>query len=221
QAFEPRQVLFTAATLLEIYQSRRTSALRLGQSQIEVETRGYDEPYLFVFDAREARDLIDVWNLRATRRNVVPIPLNFIGHLAPLGRDFVSRNPRPLPGNPNGVMSHTTALFGRSIPTDAIERLFDDHIKVDINGANYRQDWYPSLWRRSPSWTRQERRATLTAKKAKFDTVTDSESGDLKFEELHPDFAEEYGPGFRWANVVRIRDWSQTDLVATVFPCDY
>jgi len=43
----------------------------------------------------------------------------------------------------------------------------------------------------------------------------------LRFDPLYPEFANEFGNRFRWANVVRLRDWSYRDQIATVFPCNY
>jgi hypothetical protein len=37
---------------------------------------------------------------------------------------------------------------------------------------------------------------------------------------LYPDFAEQYGGFARWANVLKLRDWTFKDRIATTFPCD-
>lgn len=221
EAFEPKAVALNAPTLATLYDSGFTSAIRLGHSGIEIDTHGWHDPALFVFDGREGRDLIDFWNLRAVRRNVLPIPMQWLSELSSFCKGFISRNFRPLPGNPHGVMTRVEVMFSRSIPSDAIEALYAEHLRVDINGANVRQDWYPSLWQPSPSFTMREMRPTLIAARKTFNTPSTAGETAVHFDCLHPEFAEEYGVHHRWANVVRLQDWTGTDAAATVFPCDY
>lgn len=220
-AFGPRKVLLTGASLVDLYRSSFTSALRLGHSKIEVDYHDRSDPTLFVLDAHESRDIIDFWNLRAVRRHVVPVPVQWLGDLSEFCREFVVKNYRHLPGNPHGVMIRATVMFARSIPTDDIERLHTDHFRVDVAGANVRQDWYPSIWRPSPEFTVREMHPTLAAATKTFDVPFIAEKPEVRFDCLHPEFADEYGNQNRWANVVRLRDWTHKDQIATAFPCDY
>lgn len=220
EIFEPRRVPLEANELAALFRSTFLSPLRIGQSEIEVDANRRD-PYLFVINAEDSRDLIDYWNLRAARGNVIPIPVQFINELSAFCREFITNNYRPLQGNPHGVMLHATALFGRSIPTGDIERLFRDFLQVQVNGANFRQDWYPPIWKAVASFGPHERRASLNAGSETSDTAADGDRFDLKFGNLSPAFAEQYGSESRWANVVRIRDWTFGDVAATVFPCDH
>jgi hypothetical protein len=59
---------------------------------------------LFVFDAQSPHDLMDYWNLRAVRANVLPVPLQWLPELSPFCRRYITENFRPLPNNPHGVM---------------------------------------------------------------------------------------------------------------------
>jgi len=67
----------------------------------------------------------------------------------------------------------------------------------------------------------REMRPTLSAGEKTFDTPFDAENTQVRFDCLSPDFADEYGNNNRWANVVRLRDWSYKDQIATVFPSDH
>jgi hypothetical protein len=68
-AFEPKKVSLNGATLVKLYRSGFTSALRVGHSKIEVDYHDDRDPALFVLDAYKSRDLIDFWNLLAIRRH--------------------------------------------------------------------------------------------------------------------------------------------------------
>jgi hypothetical protein len=220
-AFEPKQVSLDGQSLAVLYRSGFTSALRLGHSKVEVDYHDHGDPTLFVLDAHEARDLIDFWNLRAVNRGIVPVPRQWLVDLSEFCREFISRNHRPLPGNRHGVMIRTTVMFSRSIPTEDIDRLLSDHFRVDLPDALVRQDWYPRMWERSPEFTVRRMRPTLSAGEKTFDAPLVAEEPEVQFDCLHPDFADEYGNANRWANVVRLRDWTYKSQISTAFPCDY
>lgn len=220
-AFAPKGIELTAETLASLLESGFTSALRIGHSKIEIEYHDHSDPALFVLDANEPRDLIDFWNLRAIRRDVLPIPLQWLDRLSDFCKIFITKNYRPLPGNLHGVMIHPTVMFARSIPTTKIEELYSAHLQVDVKGANCRQDWYPSIWRPSPGFSVRNTRPSLSGGEKTFDTQFDTEKPSIRFDCLYPEFAEKYGSNNRWANVVRLKDWTHRDQVATVFPCDY
>lgn len=220
-AFAPKKVVLNGPSLVKLYRSGFTSALRIGSSNIDVDYHDHSDPTLFVLDAYEPRDIIDFWNLRAVRRHIVPVPVQWLGDLSEFCKEFIVKNHRPLPGNPHGVMIRATVMFARSIPTADIERLHADYFHVDVAGANVLQDWYPSIWRPSPEFTVREMRPTLSAATKTFDVPVIAEKPEIRFDCLHPEFAEEYGNQHRWANVVRLRDWTHKDQIATAFPCDY
>jgi len=220
-AFEPKKVTLNGSSLAVLYRSGFTSALRIGHSKIEVDYHDHSNPTLFVLDANKSRDLIDFWNLRAVRRHVIPIPVQWIEELSEFCKEFITQNHRPLPGNPNGVMIHVTVMFGRSIPTADIERLHAEYFRVDIVGANVIQIWYPTIWRPTPEFTVREMRPTLSAITKTFDLSVSTEKPEIRFDCLNPDFAEEYGNEYRWANVVTLRDWTLKNQIATTFLCDY
>ena len=220
-AFEPRSVALNGELLAELYQDGSMAALRLGASGIDVGVNGWHDPSIFVFDALDPRDLIDLWNLRTVRRNLVAVPKQWLPQLSSFCRKLIADNYRPLPNNPHGVMMRMTVMFGRAIPGDSIETIYDEHLRVDIAGANVLQDWYPRLWERpSLGPVYRERRPVLTAARRTFDPQTISGKSDLRFDCLHPEWSDEYGSDYRWANVVNIDDWSFRDLSATVFPND-
>ncbi|MDQ6958661.1 MAG: hypothetical protein Q9M24_06060, partial [Mariprofundaceae bacterium] len=221
-AFDPKEVLLNGGALADIYRSGCTSALRMGHSKIEVSYHEHIwDPILFVLDACMPRDLIDFWNLRAIRRQIIPVPIQWLDDLSTFCKEYIVKNYRPLPGNNNGVMTRATVMFARSIPTDDIDHLYAAYFQVDEQGANVRQDWYPSIWSPSPRYTVREMRPTLTAIEKKLDLPYDYEKPVLRFNYLHPEFVEKYGNNDRWVNVIEFQDWTSKNQIATAFPCDY
>jgi len=180
-AFEPRRVPLNHTSLSDLYHAGFTSALHLGHSGIEIDYHDRSDPALFVLDAREPRDLIDFWNLRIVKQNIVAIPVQWLPILSGFCRSFIVSNYRPLPGNSHGVMIRPSVMFARSIPTDEIERLHTNHLRVDVNGANVLQMWYPPIWRPSPGFTVRTSRPTLTAEAKTIDIPAPTTEGIVMF----------------------------------------
>lgn len=219
--FEPKEIVLNDSSLAKIYKSRYTSALKLSQEGLEVDYNDHSDPAIFVLKADESRDLIDFWNLRIMRRNILAIPAQWIQALSPFVKDFILRNYRPLPGNPHGVMIHPTVMFSRSISEKESEDLHKKYIRVDKKGANCIQHWYPHLWRPTPDFAVRTTRSTVSANEKRIDLSVDPEKPVVTFNSLWPEFAKKYGNRHRFANVVKIGGWGDDDQVATTFPCNY
>ncbi len=220
-AFDPEQITLNAATLNQLYGTDFSSALRMGQDGLEVDYNDHGEPTLFILNAHEPKDLLDFWNFRAVHRSGIAIPVQWLQELSDFCKTFIVNNYRPLPGNPNGVMIHPVCMFARSIPEKNIEELFTKYLKVDKPGANAIQTWYPPIWRQAPEVMVRRTRPTITAAEKKYDIPIDIENPRIRFESLHPEFADRFGGENRWANVISLADWSYKDRIATVFPSDF
>lgn len=107
-AFDPKQVELSPEALAELYKDEFNSALQIGHSNIEVNYHDNADPTLFVMDVHDSRDLIDYWNLRAIRRYVRPIPIQWIDALSPYCREYIEHCHRPVRGNQFGLMTHAT-----------------------------------------------------------------------------------------------------------------
>jgi hypothetical protein len=219
--FDPQHVALDATTFQGLHKSGHTSALQIGHAKIYVHYIDHSNPALFVLNAHEPRDLIDYWNLRAVRREVMAIPMQWLDELSGFCRDLIKRAHRPLPGNPHGVMIRATVMFSRSIPENQVEDLHKRYFCVDQPGANVLQSSYPPIWRPSPRFVVRTTRPVLTAEEKHTDVQITDDKADIRLEPLNVDFAAKYGNDNRWANVVRLSAWSSTDRVATTFPCNY
>lgn len=220
-AFDPEQVILDAKTFEKLHKSGYTSALQIGHAKIDVRYNDHSDPALFVLNAHEPKDLIDFWNLRAVRREVMAIPMQWLDDISDFCKDLIKRAHRPLLGNPHGVMIRATVMFSRSIPENQVEDLHKKYFLVDQQGANVLQTWYPPIWRPSSRFVVRTTRPMLTAEEKRTDVQITDDKADIRFEPLNVDFATKYGNDYRWANVVRLSTWSSTNRVATVFPCNY
>lgn len=219
-AFSPTTIALDGSKLAELYKKRYTSALTIGHERIDVDyRRGMGETTLFIMNALETRDLIDYWNLRSVDDRIVPVPVQWIDQLSDFCKTIVTRANRPIVGNPQGLRHMARVLFSRSIPTAAIDPITKRHLPAGVEYS--RQDWYPQIWRKTPDHTSGIERPILTASEKTFDVAfTDEETG-IRFDSLHPDFAEKYGNSNRWANVVKLNDWGFNNQISTIAPTEY
>jgi hypothetical protein len=221
EVFTPEILTLAPDTVADIVSGNWCNPLHVTHDGLEVHYGRTIDPAIFVFDGTRPGDLIDYWTLRAGIARVVPIPIQFASELSSFARDFVRRNFRPLPNNTHGVMIRPRVMFGRSIRNEDIPELFEKHFRVDVDGANCLQDWYPPIWRPSPQIMVAPTRPTVTAATSEQYLGLNGEEPALEFNALTPDFADLYGGRLRWANVVRIEDWTRTDHFATTYLDDY
>ena len=220
-AFGPSEVALTGVALAKLYSAGLTSALDLGHSKVKVDYNERSDATLFVLNALDPRDLIDFWNLRTLQREVLAVPIQWLDELSAFCRRAIKKAYRPMPGNSHGVMLRARVMFARSIPNADIENLYQKYVAVDVPGANVRQDWYPAIWRPTPSGLGRSSRPTLTAAEKTFDVQHSEDKPDVRFDSIHPEFASQYGNKNRWANVIRLQDWGFDNQIATTLPTEY
>lgn len=219
--FEPREILLNGKSLTKIYKNRYTSILNIGQTDLDVRYNQYSKQDLFVLDAKKARDLIDFWNLRIVRRNILAIPIQWIEDLSPFCKEFIIKNYQRMCENPRNVIIPPTVIFSRSISDNESDKIHEKYFKVDKKGTSSIQKWYPSLWRPSPEFVVRTTRPTVNAQEKRIDMSVDLEKPAITFDNLWPKFASKYGNKNRFANAIEIRCWDDKDQFATTFPCDY
>jgi len=220
--FDPQNISLDAKSLAELYSSEYVSALRVGHAKLKVKYHDtYSDPRLFIFDPKETRDLVDFWNLRIIYSNIVAIPIQWIKELSPFCKKFILDHHHPLPYNQNGIMTRVTSMFSRSIPEDDIEDIHKKYLQVDKEGANVQQVWYPEIRRESSDFMVKMLRATLECESISEEASISGDRQEIHFDSLSPKFANEYGNDIRWANVVKMQDWSHKNQVATIFPTNY
>ncbi|USQ12965.1 hypothetical protein J2N86_09650 [Legionella lytica] len=219
--FLPSQIILDGSTLNEVYRSNYISPLILGKSEIEVDYHynQLDSAYLFILDINKPRDLIDFWNLRAIHKNVLAIPLQYMDDLSSFCREFVHESYHPLSGKYSGNTIGTICMFSRSISESDMEKIHKEYLFVNESGANSIQAWYPPIWRDQPTYTSRKTRPTLNSKT--IDIMIETPTPNISFNPLLPDFTTQPIGKYDVANVIELRDYTNKNQIATVFPCNY
>jgi hypothetical protein len=196
-----------------------TDPLRVTSYGLDVDIRDRQEPLAFVFNPDEACDLIDFWNLRAVRQNILPINVHWFPEMADRLREFVKLNYRPLPGNNHGVMIYPTIEFASSIVKEHAEELLKKHLSDLEPGSLTVKFWYTSLW----DVSREDRivrpaRARLTAETKEVELLIQGEGRSAWIETLSPEFADRFGQEVRWVNVLTVGTLRSEGDLALCFP---
>ena len=219
--FNPEHKTLDAAVLSELYQSGYGSAVGIGRAKLRIDYHDRGGLKLFILDAKKSRDLVDFWNLRAVQEHVLPVPIQWIEELSPFCKKLILNNYHSRHGNLDKVRHGLTPMFSRSIPETDQEKIYRNYLFLDKRGADVFPTWYPSIWDKPSDKVFRTTRPTLTADKKSTDMQISGDNPEVRFDPLFPEFASEYGNRFRVANVVGLKDWSQTGQVTTVFPCNY
>ncbi len=231
--FNSMSVGLDAAALAKLYQSGYSSALGITCKDLQV---GYNAPLLstlFILDARESKDIVDFWNLRAIHQHVHAVPIQWIDDLSPFCKKFIRDNYRRQPDDASATMVGPVLMFSRSLSDGDIEEIVGNFSFVEEGDVYTIQRWSPTIWYKLSEQVASPTRPTLTANRKVMNIPIDSDNPEVRFDPLFPDFVSEYNL-YRVANVVRLQDWSDeeyvvrvrdriddNDQIATIFPCNY
>ena len=221
EVFNPEHTILDSSTLPNLYKFRHDTPMSMSRAKVRTNYHDLGELRLFILNAKEARDLVDFWNLRAIYENIFPIPIQWLEELSAFCKKFILDASRSLQNNPNRQLLSPTSMFSRSIPSEDIDEIFGNYLHVDEKDDNTLQTFYPAIWRKPSKWVVEPTRPTLEVDKNKIDIQFDGDNPEIQFDPLFPEFITEYGNRFRIVNVVRVHNWSSTDQIATVFPCDH
>lgn len=220
--FEPKSIELNAQSLLELYSSQHFAPLESTHAKINVRfSERTPNPRFFILDMNETKDLIDFWNLRIIYQEVIAIPKQWIKELSFFCKEFILKHHRPSPWQPDYMLNSTT-MFSRSISEDEAKNIYSEYIRVDKHGANSMQLWYPDIKPERSNYIDKPTRPILSYQQNSQETnLSNGEDSRISFKTFAPDFAEDYGHDVRWANVIKIKDWSFENQIATVFPTNY
>ncbi|MCL1124301.1 hypothetical protein [Shewanella surugensis] len=219
--FDAHTIKLEDENLDKIYREGITSPIRMANKYIKRYSNNHMSPTLFVFDLTKPYDLIDYWNLRAVYANrVIPIPKQWISQLSAYCKEFILKNYRPLPGNRYGVMIRPQAMFSRGIEDEEANTIFENHIKVDREGANCIQHWYPRFDVKAYKGISRDQRPLLTVEERDAEYSFDDNDSTVKLDTLKPSFVNNHRGNCKWANVIKLRSWIDRSI-NTVFPIDF
>jgi hypothetical protein len=221
-AFEPKSFTATPDAALEVFKKHVGTPFTVGRYGIEREAGSSSSPTIIFFDSSKTIDLIDFWNLTLRRRDVLPVDISWAPVFAPFLREVITRNHRPLPGNPHGVMIHTSIEFGRSVSEKDAKAAAELLLPVPSGSLGYPIEHGPFWAKHVPSWLVKPQRFRLTAAEEDWETTLDERESSLaNVRALAPEFAQRFGPGenhARWANVLQIHGYGAAREYATTYP---
>jgi len=175
---------------------------------------------IFVFDPLDAGDVIDFWNLRQFRSDVMPVNIHWLAQSRALIAERIIRSYRPLPSNHHGVMISTTLQIARSLDPDAVTAALGFTKDELPEGSLSYQHWYPEIWR--PSGDDRHGFATvappLVAKSQEVQILPDADGRSVRLPQLSPDFVEFTRGRPGWVNVIRPSFYGDKDRYAETMP---
>lgn len=225
EAFDPVQLQPSAEAWMKVARDRYATPLRFTMHAIKRDPDGHNDPIFFIADPNSPLDLIDLWNLRQFAWPVLPISSVWAAEARESIREFVTANYRPLPGNPHGVMVHTTLQFGRSFSEERAHEIALSLLDGLPSGSWSYHRWYQGIWHldRTQDQIMQPRRASLSAAESDIESPAADGQGErsIRFRCLAPGFASLYGGDkARWMNVLRLHTYSTDESLAVVLPSD-
>jgi hypothetical protein len=232
-AFDPVKLVPNAENWIKVIREGYRPPLSFTMEGLKREPSGWDEPTLFIADPTSSLDLIDLWNLRQFRSQVLPVNLAWVQESQEYLTELVRASYGPLPGNPNGVMIRTSIEFGRSVvPRDrqqAVERasaiLENTGIRQLPESPWSMKLWYDRIWVNNRDDSHGPQRAEISAASSDLDlTVSEDSSGPTcQFTSLAPDFSSMYGShsAARWVNVLKPRSYGGHDALALTLPSSF
>lgn len=237
--FNPAHVTLDGAELSKLYESEFLSALRIGCEKLRMQYKPppYDKPplpTLFILDAEKSGDVVDFWNLRAIHQHVRAVPIQWIHNLAPFCEEFIRNNLRRDPDHDLGTVVSPVLMFAGSLSEGDIGEIAGNFPFANGKDSFAIRRWAPIISHKLSVFDiTSPTRPTLQVEWKSMNTPIDSESPEIRFDPLFPEFADEHYNRFRVANVVKLQDWSNenyavkvrdrndNDQIATVFPRNY
>ncbi|MBN1916058.1 hypothetical protein JW796_03665 [Candidatus Dojkabacteria bacterium] len=211
---------------LSDYVKYRSDALftrRLTNLYFETDNPGrrFRENIIFLMDIGKFIDIVDYWNLRALGLNVLPVPiqLNKDKSTITLAEEFIKDNYNKYKNHYGEMYTHVTIQISRSLQPEQSKNFASQltYVKGTGNGITV-SNAFPRIW---DAWARDKDGAescTLEAEEEEYDISESSESLNLKG--TFPIFLDKkkYGQGFRVANDLNFRIYSNKELYAEVIP---
>ncbi len=216
--FSPKSFKATCDSFKKVFRNAGTP-LGVASHGLEVDYDDNWDPIIFVFDPRRGTDLLDYWNLRIFRQNIVPINIHWFKDSAEFIRERITKNFKPLPRNPHGVMITTTVEFASSVSEDNAKDIIQTYLRGVPTRSFSMKPWYTSLWDISKEdWHVKPVKVRLTEATKDVDLVVDEKTLSCWVELLSPDFAGRFGQQARWANVLRLSAYIPDSELALCFP---
>jgi len=182
--------------------------------------------YAFFMDISKVEDIVDYWNLRATGRDVMPIPKQLIlnEQIRSLAIDFFKNN-RKHWTHDNRHCSRASIVRSRNCTMEEMEKFAASlNLKVDPNdtckdGYFSLQHWYPRIWDELARDWDGIIVDDYYGEESSIE-IEDSEKLEISYKPLLPKFASKYSYHVepRCINEISFRLYGSNEYLSEVFP---
>ena len=219
-AFNPTILKHEPAAWLQLVGGHGCTPLTLTCHDLEHIPRGEWDPTIYVANPTSPLDLIDLWNLRLLRENMLPVNAEWLPELKDYLRELVALHHRPLPRNSNGVMICTTIEVGNSFSAEEAKTLVDDTFADLPHGSWALKHWFDPIWQSNQNpVVYRPGPVQIYAKSSHLNLPILTETRQsIRFQSLAPKFASKYGNEARWVNVISLRDHANQNRLALALP---
>ena len=219
--FEPTILLHQPSDWLRVVKERGRTALAITRHSLKPVYYTWWDPTIFIANPTSSIDLMDLWNLRLIRRNVLPVNSEWLPYMSDYLHELIDRNHRPLPGNPHGMMKRTEVEIGNSFSEEEASNLVNDMFADLPRGSWSLKLWYDRIWDNDTSdHVQQPSPVQIHTESSQLDLAVSGERRPtVQFQPLAPEFASDYGSSkARWVNVITLTDRQNQHQYALAFP---
>lgn len=220
-ALRPTTLKADPSSWLRVIRERGHTPLSVSCHDLKPLSGSGSDLTIFVVDPTSSWDLLDLWNLRLIRTNVLPINADWMPDLKEYLCGLVARNHRPLRGNPQGLMTYVTVQVGNSFSEMEADRVVRDTF-VGLPAESWQLKlWYDRVWEtkyddRGPRLVPVQIQSESSQIELSF---SEERRPSIRFQSLSPAFASEHGFGYaRWANVLALSDYGNRHRLALALP---
>ena len=220
-AFDPLKLKPNSENWVKVISERHRTPLYFTGHALNRDFGHYDGPILFVADPSNSTDLIDLWNIRLFKPQVLLLNIHWMEETADFLNKLVATNFRPLSRFPHRVINRTTVEFSRSISEKTAQELIAKVFTDVPKGSMSLRHWHEPIWRENKDeMVYRSPRVEVTAQSndIKVDVSDDDDRG-ISFRSISPGFVEtSRGNNARWANVLKLRNYGNNRNIALALP---
>ena len=223
-AFEPEVLTHSPTDWLRLINDRGFTPLTFTKHGLK--QRSYHEftNSLFVVNPTSPVDLIDFWNLRLMRRNVLAVSSEWLPETSEFLCELIRKNHRPIPGNPNDLKSDTVIELGSSVSTEKMRNRITKLFKHLPSGSWSLKPYYDNIWiggtSRSNDSSIHPVPIQVECESLRQDLqISNDQRPSIEFQSLSPDFAPDFTRARAgWVNTISLSDFFQRHRYALTLP---
>ena len=220
--FNPTTLMCQSSSWLRLFEEHGHTPLEFTHHDLTANYNSSWDLTVFVVNPRSPLDLLDLWNLRLVRRDVLPVSSEWLPDLKEYVRDLIVRNHHSMSRSSQRRLTAPAIVeVGNSFSAQEAEDLVRDAFCELPKGT-----WRMKL-RYDPIWARDYEKSgsrsspvRIQAESAQIEVPVLEENGStIQFQALSPGFAPRHGVGHAaWVNVLSLKDYGNRHRLALALP---